>query len=73
MEKLTSYLYSLGHRRMGFVGHHASLGPIHERLQVVLDAVARYPDLEVDTAADADTLEGGRRAARALLDAQPAA
>jgi len=27
MEKLASYLYSLGHRRVGFVGHHATLGP----------------------------------------------
>ena len=27
MDKLTSYLYSLGHRRVGYVGHHASLGP----------------------------------------------
>ena len=54
---------------MGFVGHHATLGPINERLKVLLDAAARYTGLQVDTAADADTLEGGRRAARALLAA----
>jgi len=71
MEKLTDYLYSLGHRRLGFVGHHAMLGPINERMKVVLDAVARYPDLQVQTAADADTLEGGRRATRALLTSNP--
>ena len=71
MEKLTSYLYNLGHRRMGYVGHHLSLGPIHERLQVVRDAVARYADVEVVTASDADTLEGGRRAARSLLERSP--
>ena len=71
MDKLTSYLYSLGHRRIGYVGHHVTLGPIHERLQAVTDAVARYADLEVDTATDADTLEGGRSAARALLDRVP--
>jgi DNA-binding LacI/PurR family transcriptional regulator len=29
--------------------------------------VARIPDIEVRTAADADTLEGGRQATRALL------
>jgi DNA-binding LacI/PurR family transcriptional regulator len=71
MEKLTSYLYSLGHRRLGFLGHHATLAPINERLKVVLDAAARYPDLQVETAADTDTLEGGRRAARLVLDAHP--
>ena len=71
MEKLTSYLYSLGHRRVGFVGHHATLGPINERVKVLLDAAGRYTDLQVETAADTDTLEGGRRAARALLAASP--
>jgi DNA-binding LacI/PurR family transcriptional regulator len=71
MEKLISYLYSLGHRRVGFVGHHASLAPINERLRVLMDAKARYPDLQVHNAADADTLEGGRRATRTLLAAQP--
>jgi LacI family transcriptional regulator len=71
MEKVTSYLYSLGHRRVGFVGHHATLGPINERVKVLLDAAGRYPDLQVETAADSDTLEGGRRAARALLAADP--
>ena len=71
MEKLTSYLYSLGHRRLGFVAHHASLGPVNERLKSVLGAASRYPKLRVATAADTDTLEGGRRAARALLDTNP--
>ena len=71
MEKLTDYLYSLGHRRLGFVGHHAMLGPINERMKAVLDAVARYPELEVRTAADTDTLEGGRRATRVLLATSP--
>jgi DNA-binding LacI/PurR family transcriptional regulator len=71
MEKLTDYLYSLGHRRLGFVGHHAALGPIHERETVVLESVARYPELQVQTAADSDNFEGGRRAARTLLAANP--
>jgi LacI family transcriptional regulator len=71
MEKVTAYLYSLGHRRVGFVGHHATLGPINERVRVLLDAAGRYPDLRVETAADTDTLEGGRRAVRALLAASP--
>jgi LacI family transcriptional regulator len=67
IEKVVDYLYSMGHRRLGFVGHHAVLGPINERMKAVLDAVARIPSLEVRTAADADTLEGGRQATRALL------
>jgi LacI family transcriptional regulator len=71
MEKLTDYLHSLGHRRLGFVGHHAMLGPINERMKAVLDAVARYPALQVQTAADTDTLEGGRRATRVLLASNP--
>jgi LacI family transcriptional regulator len=72
MEKLIAYLYSLGHRRLGFVGHHVSLGPINERQKVVLDAVGGYSDVRVETAADEDSLEGGRRAARALIAANPA-
>src|SRR5207237_1584286 len=68
IEKVVDYLHSLGHRRLGFVGHHATLGPINERVRPIRDAVARYPALEVRTAADADTLDGGRLATRALLN-----
>jgi len=67
IEMVTGYLHSLGHRRLGFVGHHSRLAPINERMRAVLDAVAQNPALEVKTAADADTLEGGRQATRALL------
>jgi DNA-binding LacI/PurR family transcriptional regulator len=67
IDKVIDYLHSLGHRRLGFVGHHAMLGPINERMKAVMDAVARIPELEVRAAADADTLEGGRLAARSLL------
>jgi LacI family transcriptional regulator len=72
MEKLIAYLYSLGHRRVGFVGHHATWGPINERQRAMLDAIGRFPDLHVETAADEDTLEGGRRAAGLVLAANPA-
>jgi len=67
IEKLVDYLHSLGHRRLGFVGHHAVLGPINERMKAVMDAVGRIPELEVRTSADADTLDGGRLATRSLL------
>jgi LacI family transcriptional regulator len=67
MTKVASYLYSLGHRRVGYVGHHATLGPIHERLQSLRDATGKHPGLEVETATGDDSLEGGRQAARVLL------
>jgi DNA-binding LacI/PurR family transcriptional regulator len=67
IDKVIEYLYSLGHRKLGFVGHHAGLGPINERAKAVIDAAGRYPDCTVRTAADADTLDGGRLAARSLL------
>jgi LacI family transcriptional regulator len=71
MGKLASYLYSLGHRRIGCVGHHGTLGPIRERLQALNNATGRYANLEVETVTDADTFEGGRRATRGLLDRFP--
>jgi LacI family transcriptional regulator len=67
MTKLASYLYSLGHRRVGYVGHHATLGPIHERVQSLRDATGSHPGLEVEIATGDDSLEGGRQAARVLL------
>lgn len=71
MTKLASYLYSLGHRRVGYVGHHASLGPINERVQSLRDATAKHTGLEVEIASGDDSLEGGRLAARLLLARSP--
>jgi LacI family transcriptional regulator len=68
IEKVIGYLHGLGHRRLGFVGHHATLGPINERMEAVSDAVRQNPALELRTAAAGDTLEGGRQATRSLLD-----
>jgi len=59
MAKLTSYLYSLGHRRLGFLAHHATLGPVNERQTSVVAAARRHQGVLVATAADADSLEGG--------------
>jgi len=67
IDKVIEYLYSLGHRRLRFVGHHAMLGPIGERMKPLMEAVARFASLEVQTAADEDTLEGGRQSVRTLL------
>jgi DNA-binding LacI/PurR family transcriptional regulator len=71
MTKLASYLYSLGHRRIGYVGHHATLGPILERVRTLRDAAGKHPGLEVEIATGDDSLEGGRQAARSLLARTP--
>jgi DNA-binding LacI/PurR family transcriptional regulator len=68
IEKIVDYLYSLGHRKLGFVGHHSTLGPINDRVTPLLESAARYADLTVRTSAGEDTLDGGRLAARTLLE-----
>ena len=68
IDQVIDHLDNLGHQRLGFIGHHSMLGPLNERVKAVTDAVARYPCMQVITAAaDCDTLEGGRQAAHSLL------
>ena len=69
IEKVMDYLHGMGHRKLGFLGHHPKLGPINERLKSVLDIVSRYSgEVEARSAsAEADSLEGGRQATRSLL------
>ena len=68
MKKIVEYLYSLGHIRMAFVGHHSTLGPLNERRKTFLDSVAQCsPSAEARIVAGVDGLEGGRQAARELL------
>ncbi len=69
IKKTVSYLSSLGHRRMAFIGHHSTLGPISERRKSFLESVHRCsPPAEAKIFAGPDGLEGGRQAARELLD-----
>lgn len=69
IEKLIEYLHTLGHQRFGFVGHHSALAPLNERYKAVLDIIGNYPaGLHVEASVNADSLEGGRQAARALLN-----
>lgn len=69
IESIVEHLHQLGHRRIGFAGHHSRLGPLNERLRAVTDAAERLnPRMEVATSAATDSLDGGRRAAAALLD-----
>ena len=68
IQRLVEYLRSLGHQKLGFVGHHSTLGPIHERLKAVKDIVSEYgASMEIRPAAGKDSLEGGRHAASALF------
>jgi LacI family transcriptional regulator len=67
-QRVAEYLRSLGHRRMAFIGHHTSLGPLNDRKQAFLDVMERYgTDVEYETIADSDDYAGGRRAARQLF------
>jgi LacI family transcriptional regulator len=65
--RLVEYLHTLGHRRMTFVGHHASLRPIDERRQSFLESVSQLGCEAVGSVAGTDDLEGGRQAAHELL------
>ena len=68
MGRIGEHLYSLGHRRMAFVGHHVGLASLGARLESFLKAVRSYDEpVEFLTEADFDGPEGGRRAARKLL------
>ncbi len=69
IKKTVSYLNALGHRRMAFVGHHSTLGPISERRKTFLESVHRCsPSAEAKIFAGPDSLDGGRQAARELLE-----
>jgi len=68
IERTVEYLHGLGHKKLAFVGHHSSLGPLSERQKAFVETVSRYEGKEWRTVADADTPDGGRQAARELLD-----
>ncbi len=68
IEELVGYLHELGHRLLGFVGHHSSLSPTNEREQAFVEAASRLGrETTWRTVANQDGLEGGRRAAAELL------
>jgi LacI family transcriptional regulator len=68
MERVFTYLASLGHRRMAFAGHHASLGSITERSSAFLACAKRFRSrLQSLTFADSDSIAGGRQATRDIL------
>jgi DNA-binding LacI/PurR family transcriptional regulator len=68
MQRIMEYLHALGHRRMAFIGHHARLGPLHERRQAFLSIAAAYaPRVKVMAVENADGLAGGEEAMREIL------
>jgi DNA-binding LacI/PurR family transcriptional regulator len=70
MQRILEYLRTLGHRRMAFVGHHTTLGPLNQRKSAFVDAMQDSPaELEHVIVTAEDGPEGGRRAARQLLSA----
>jgi DNA-binding LacI/PurR family transcriptional regulator len=76
IEKVVEYLHTLGHARMAFIGHHATLGPIGERQKTFEQIVRRYtPPVQFQTVVGSDSLEGGQQAAHELLNSgfQPTA
>ncbi len=68
IQRAVEYLYSLGHRRMAFVGHHTSLEPLLDRKVSFLETMKRYAgEVEFATVADRDGPAGGQEATRTLL------
>ena len=66
--RAVQYLYSLGHRRMAFVGHHSALSPLQVRRRAFLDAVGNYDGaVSWKIVQGPDSPAGGAQAVRDLL------
>jgi len=67
-QRAVQYLYSLGHRRMAFVGHHTALSPLQVRRKAFLGAVGGYNGaVSWKIAMGPDSPAGGAQALRELL------
>lgn len=67
VQRIAEYLFSLGHRRMAFIGHHTSLGPLSDRKKTFSQVMEQLgPGVEYTAIADSDGFDGGRRAVRQL-------
>ncbi|HEY6290634.1 MAG TPA: LacI family DNA-binding transcriptional regulator [Terriglobia bacterium] len=67
-QRAVQYLYSLGHRRMAFVGHHSALNPLQVRREAFLGAVAGYDGaVSWKIALGPDSPAGGAQAVGELL------
>jgi DNA-binding LacI/PurR family transcriptional regulator len=69
MQMLVDYIRQLGHERIGFVGHHSSLGPLRERQDAFVSSVKGHlPNAAYMVANGDDSPSGGQDAARQILD-----
>ncbi len=68
IERVVHYLHELGHKRMAFVSHHSSLGPLGIRERVFRETVAEFAsNIDWKIVASTDGIEGGRQATREIL------
>ncbi|MCC6342647.1 MAG: LacI family DNA-binding transcriptional regulator [Bryobacterales bacterium] len=65
--RIVDYLHDLGHRGFAYIGHHPAYGPAGEREVTFVESVKRLGSVW-RTACAQDSLEGGRQAARLLLE-----
>jgi DNA-binding LacI/PurR family transcriptional regulator len=65
--RIVDYLYSAGHRRFAFVGHHTRHEPLRARERAFRDVLRAHPDAFFQIVTDADSPDGGLRAARTLV------
>jgi LacI family transcriptional regulator len=69
MQSVVEYLHQLGHRRMAFVGHHVSLGPLRKRQESFLDMIrSKLKDSDFVSVAGTDSPAGGQAAAQQILN-----
>lgn len=69
IERVVHYLHELGHNRMAFVSHHPTLGPLSIRERAFTETVTKYsPQVQWKIVASADNIEGGRQAAREIIN-----
>jgi LacI family transcriptional regulator len=67
-QRAVEYLYSLGHRRLAFVGHHTALEPLMVRQRTFLGTVRSCcANAQTQTVADEDSPQGGFHATQQLL------
>jgi LacI family transcriptional regulator, galactose operon repressor len=68
IERVVHYLHELGHKRMAFVSHHSSLGPLGIRERVFRETVAEFASsIDWKIVANTDGIEGGRQATREIF------
>jgi len=76
VERVAEYLRSLGHKKIAFVGHHTTLGPLSDRRTTFIEVMQSYgPEVQFATVADSDDYGGGRRSVQQLYSSnfQPTA